>query len=624
MATDVEVVLGAFFLVAAALHACLALLVLAASPRPGSWWLLLLLLMLSGGSSFARAWWAFSPSAGEGGAFHRVSVDLEWPLSFVVLAIAWAAAGRRLAPRVMIPAAVIVAALWLVVIFRKDVLYGQAPPGFPVETDWRAFVTDRSRYYVTMALALACLGASWSRAPSVQRGPGILMVAFAFGPIQSAPEVVLRAFEGEGTTLYAQASDALQLLGPVSLAAICLGFVLSAGRHDRRAALVVGSWLLVALASGTILAALLRAGAGPLPGFGEIGYLIVRPALLAYVLARFGVGSGPVHVPSKLLVATVALLAAVVFLPVEEIARRLAPVSPELALPLGIAAGLAASFGSFAALLPSMRRARASAPPRLAERYRVLRPLGSGASGSTFECWDEKKGRKVAVKAIATSGDERLRDMGVREARLHAQVKGPHVVDVFDVHVLDREVLIAMELAEGGSLAAKIDRLPRGLPPDEARRILADVLRGLVALHAAGVAHGDVKPPNVLFDKSGRALLSDLGIAREATSRTMTGLAGAGTPAYMAPERLLGGSPDPRGDVYATGVLLHECLAGRPPRRAWTTAGVEVVEMAPPPFPPWARAYIDRATARAPGARPQDALAALALLGAPLPTVPKE
>lgn len=623
MATDVEIVLGAFFLVAAAFHACLVVLVLAGSPRPSSWWLILLLLALSGGSAFARAWWAFSPAAGEGGAFHRVSVDLEWPLSFVVLAIAWLAAGRRFPRRIAIPGATIVVLVWLLVIFRKDLIYGEAPPGFPVETDWRAFVTDRLRYYVTMGIALAVLGLSWARAPWSHAGAGVLMLAFAFGPLQAAPDIVLRALEDRPGTAYAWASRAVQFFGPIALVSICVGLVLAGGRRDRAAGLVLGAGLLAALATGAILASYHRAGAGPLPGFGEIGYLVVRPALLAYVLVRFGVGGGPVEVPAKLVVATVALVAATVFLPAEEFARRTAPVAPDLALPVGIAAGLVASFATFAALVHSMRRAPTAATPLLAGRYRIIRTLGSGASGSTFECWDEKERRRVAVKAIATSGDGRLRELGLREAYLHAQVKDPHVIEVFEVHVLDREVLIAMDLAEGGPLAKRIDAHPEGLPPEEARRILADVLLGLSALHAAGIAHGDVKPSNVLFHGSGRAVLADLGIAKDAASRTLTGLAGAGTPAYMAPERLLGDPPGPQGDVYATGVLLHECLAGRPPRRAWTSSGVEIVDDVPSTFPAWAQAYVAQATARSPAARPQDASAALAILGG-LSAVPEK
>lgn len=621
-AADVDVLLGTFFLAAVALHACIAVLVVTAKPRPRVWSLLLLLVAMSGGSAFARAWWAFAPDAGAGGWFHRVSVDLEWPLSFVVLAIAWYARGTPPPRHWRVAAALVVGGAWLFVIFRKDLLYGEPLPGYPIETDWRAFLVDRLRYYLTMGAAFVLLGTVWARNPSSQRAAGILLVAFAFGPLQAAPEVLRRGIGGENASVYDWTSDAMQLTGPLSLLAICLAFVVEALRRDRRAGTWVGMWLSAALFTGLVAVVMTQVfRVGVLPGFGEIGYLIVRPALLAYGFVYHGFGEGPVRVPPKLITTTVTVLSALAFIPVEEIVRRYAPVSAELALPLGVAVGLTVSGSCFLAVEQRVRGQGPARPRLLADRYRVIRDLGAGASGAAFECVDEKRSVRVAVKVIPTNDDPLLRQVALREAEIHAGFVDPHLVRVRETHVLNDAVLIVMDLARGGSLASRLRRNERPLASDDAERILRDVLLGLKTLHAAGIAHGDLKPSNVLIADDGRAMLGDFGIARRADAATLTGLAGAGTPAYMAPEVLLGGHPDARADVFATGILLHECLVGRPPRRQWTSAGIATSSLQGADLPTWARLYVEGTTTPASALRPKDAADAVALLDRCLPAL---
>lgn len=625
MAADVDVLLGTFFLAAVVVHACVAFLVLAAKPRPRAWWILLLLVTLSGGSAFARAWWAFAPDAGAGGWFHRVSVDLEWPLSFAVLGIALYARGTPPPRRWQAIAAVVIGAIWILVIFRKDLFYGELPPGYPIETDWRAFFSDRLRYYLTMAGALLVLGLTWARNPFAERNSAVLLVAFAFGPLQAAPELWRRGFSGDNATTYDWVSDGLQLAGPLSLFLICLSVVLIAARRDARASRGVAIWLLAALASGflsVLLTQVFRVGA--LPGFGEVGYLIVRPALLAYGFVSYGFGEGPVQAPSGLITATVTVLAALAFLPVEESVRLFAPVSAELALPLGVAAGLAASASGFL-IIASVMRGPAHARPRLlGGRYKIIRDLGRGASGTTFECLDERDAARVAVKVIETHDTPALREQAIREAELHASLVDPHLVRVRDTLVLPTQVLIVMELARGGSLAAKLRTADRPLHHDEAAALLRDVLVGLQAIHAAGIAHGDLKPSNVLLTDRGSAMLSDFGISKRVDAATLTGLAGAGTPAYMAPEVLLGGFPDTRADIFATGILLYESLVGRPPRRQWTSAGIETPDVRGASLPQWARQYIEKTTAPAAASRPKDAAEARSFLAECLSALAKE
>lgn len=612
---DVDVLLGTFFLAAVVLHACVAFLVVSARPRPRAWWLLLLLVTLSGGSAFARAWWAFAPDAGADGWFHRVSVDLEWPLSFVVLGIAWYAKGTPPPRRWQATAIVIIGAAWILVILRKDLFYGEPLPGYPIETDYRAFLTDRLRYYVTIGAALLVLGAAWVRNPSTERTSAILFVGFAFGPLQAAPELWRRGFGGDNATAYDLVSNALQIAGPLSTFLICLVVVLIAFRREGRASRWVATWLLAALASGALSVLLTQVfEVGTLPGFGEVGYLIVRPALLAYGFASYGFGDGPVQVPSGLITTTVTVLAALAFLPIEEIVRRFAPVSPELALPLGIATGLAASATCFLTVAGVMRDSGQVRPRLLGARYRIVRELGRGASGSTFECIDQREDAQVAVKVIQTHDEPAIRERAVREADLHASLLDPHLVRVRETLVLPAEVLIVMELAHGGSLATKLRTADQPIRGDEAAALLRDVLAGLHALHAAGIAHGDLKPSNVLLAHDGRAMLSDFGIAKRTEAATLTGLAGAGTPAYMAPEVLLGAAPNVRADVFATGILLYECLMGRPPQREWTSAGVESPELGSASLPRWAKAYVRYTTAPVSASRPKDAAEALSFL----------
>lgn len=225
-------------------------------------------------------------------------------------------------------------------------------------------------------------------------------------------------------------------------------------------------------------------------------------------------------------------------------------------------------------------------------RYRWLRPLGKGGMGTVVVAEDPLLDREVAVKLVEAD-DPRLRARVVREAQAHARVAHPNVVAVYDVGVADHRVYIVMELVHGDDLRAWITAAPRSW-----REIVAVYLaagEGLAAVHAAGLVHRDMKPANVVVGPDGRARLIDFGIARamvdpsgadpssDAIDAGATFGDRAGTPAYVSPEQLVGGTVDARADQFSFCVALWEALAGARPGGAAAVFGISEGPWPPPP-----------------------------------------
>ncbi|MFI6335024.1 serine/threonine-protein kinase [Streptomyces sp. NPDC050535] len=233
----------------------------------------------------------------------------------------------------------------------------------------------------------------------------------------------------------------------------------------------------------------------------------------------------------------------------------------------------------------------------LAGRYRVLAQLGRGGMGVVWCARDEVLGREVAVKELRTYTDAagpELADLSrrmQREARAAARVRHPGVVAVHDVAEVDGRPLIVMELVDGPSLDDVLRE--RGtLDPREAASIGAKVMDALAAAHRAGVLHRDVKPGNILLDRSGRVVLTDFGIATmedpgdgSATHLTRSGEL-VGSLDYLAPERAQGDDPGPASDVWALGATLYAAVEGASPFRrtsTWSTLTAIVAEPLPEP-----------------------------------------
>jgi serine/threonine protein kinase len=158
-------------------------------------------------------------------------------------------------------------------------------------------------------------------------------------------------------------------------------------------------------------------------------------------------------------------------------------------------------------------------------------------------------------------------------------------VEIYDVDTEGEMPVLVMELVEGESLAARLDR-DGPLPPDEAARIAADVADALYHAHRQGIIHRDVKPGNVLLGRDGSTRLVDFGIAHslaEAAERLTLDGSVVGTPRYMAPEQLTGGSIGPRTDLFGLGLLLHEMLTGRSPFKASAPVALAEEQAAGPP-----------------------------------------
>ena len=196
----------------------------------------------------------------------------------------------------------------------------------------------------------------------------------------------------------------------------------------------------------------------------------------------------------------------------------------------------------------------------------LLAFLGQGGMGSVYRARDPSLGRDVALKLLPGPLPEtRVRERFAREVRAAARLHHPGIVAVHQLVEIPDGIGYAMDLVEGGSLAAQLSRAGP-LAPRRAAEVVRDVALAIDYAHACGVVHRDLKPGNILLDADGRPRVADFGLARVAGDARLTRSGEVlGTPAYMAPEQARGEDTGAPADVYALGAVLYEVLAGAPP-----------------------------------------------------------
>jgi eukaryotic-like serine/threonine-protein kinase len=228
-------------------------------------------------------------------------------------------------------------------------------------------------------------------------------------------------------------------------------------------------------------------------------------------------------------------------------------------------------------------------------RYNIERTLGKGAMGVVYEGIDPKLNRRVAIKTILKShlDPDTAKDYSMRfsrEAQAVARLNHPHIVQVYDFAEEGDVAYLVMEFIRGKELKNFFDANER-FDVKEAVRIMCELLDALDFAHNAGIIHRDIKPANVMLDAQARTKLTDFGVARvQDTDRTQAERTQAGTmvgtPAYMSPEQITGGTIDKRSDVFSAGIILYQFLTGEKPFTgggAWTIAKKIIQEDPPAP-----------------------------------------
>jgi serine/threonine-protein kinase len=228
--------------------------------------------------------------------------------------------------------------------------------------------------------------------------------------------------------------------------------------------------------------------------------------------------------------------------------------------------------------LPIVPIDRPLAPPskraRRKQRFEILERIGEGATGTVSRALDRDLNRMVAVKVLHPELASDLRHLLQlkRELILASRVHHANVVGVHDLGEVEGRPAISMDWIDGESLTTLMFR-EHTLPPSQVCGLAAQICEALDAIHAAGLIHRDLKPGNLLLDRSGRIFVADFGLARslDASDLRLTRAGDScGTPRYMAPEQLAGLPADARTDIYSLGLVLLEMLTG--------TAALETLE----------------------------------------------
>jgi eukaryotic-like serine/threonine-protein kinase len=271
-------------------------------------------------------------------------------------------------------------------------------------------------------------------------------------------------------------------------------------------------------------------------------------------------------------------------------------------------------------------------------RYTAQERIAVGGMATVYLAHDNRLDRLVALKVMhpAFAHDQESVRRFHREATAAARLNSPHAVSVLDQGREDGAhgpvIYLVMELVRGHTLR-QIIGTTGPMEVGSSVDVIEQILQALAAAHAAGIIHRDIKPENILISPDGRVKVADFGLARPVTQPTQAVTQGMvmGTVGYLAPEQVSDGRADTRSDVYAAGIVLFEMLTGHPPHKGENPMSVAYQSVhgdVPAPstlidgVPPALDAFVVRAAARDPEARPADGGAMLAELRAILPYLP--
>ena len=212
----------------------------------------------------------------------------------------------------------------------------------------------------------------------------------------------------------------------------------------------------------------------------------------------------------------------------------------------------------------------------IGDRYEVLEKIGTGGMSDVYKAKDHKLNRLVAVKILKQefSENENFVSKFRVEAQSTAGLMHPNIVNVYDVGDEDGVNYIVMELVDGITLKKYIEKKAR-LSVKEAVSIAIQVAMGLEAAHNNNIIHRDIKPQNIMISKDGKVKVTDFGIAKAATSNTITSNV-MGSVHYTSPEQARGGYSDAKSDIYSLGITLFEMLTGRVPFNGDTTVAIAI------------------------------------------------
>lgn len=216
------------------------------------------------------------------------------------------------------------------------------------------------------------------------------------------------------------------------------------------------------------------------------------------------------------------------------------------------------------------------------ERYEILELIGSGGMSDVYKAKCHKLNRLVAIKVLKEefSNDAGFVSKFKMEAQAAACLSHPNIVNIYDVVDEGNLHYIVMELIEGITLKSYIGKKGK-LEIKEAVGIAIQVAQGIAAAHEQNIIHRDIKPQNMIISRDGKVKVADFGIARAATSQTMT-VSAMGSVHYISPEQARGGYCDARSDIYSLGVTLYEMVTGRVPFEGDNTVTVALAHLEEP------------------------------------------